>query len=101
MRILFLLALTALACLGQRVHVYSPLTRIDPTGQVVKADRGKTQPRHILSPGFPRNAFSSVRVVVDLDKPEAYTLDVGQNPENAVKATLYREVFVETADGWI
>jgi hypothetical protein len=101
MRTLFLTALTVAVCFGQRVHDYSPLTRVDPSGQVIKADRGQRQPRHILSPGVPRNAWSSVRVVVEMDKPEAYTLDVGQNPENAVKATLYREVFVETADGWI
>ena len=101
MRILFLTVCTALLCSGQRLHVHSPLTRIDPGGEVVKADRGKLEPRHILSPGFPRNAYSSVRIVVEFDKPESYTLDVGQNPENAVKATLYREVFVETANGWI
>lgn len=101
MRFLFLTAVIALSCAAQKVHVYSPLTRVDPSGEVIKADRGKAPPRHILSPGIPRNAFSSLRVVVELDKPEAYTLDIGQNPENAVKATLYREVFVETPDGWI
>jgi hypothetical protein len=100
-RTLFLIALMAGGCCGQKLHVYSPLTRVDPSGGVIKADRGKTQPRHILSPGVPRNAYSSLRVVVELDRPEAYTLDIGQNPENAVKATLYREIFVETANGWI
>lgn len=101
MRTLVLTALTVAACYGQKLHVYSPLTRVDPSGEVIKADRGKAQPRHILSPGFPRNAYSSLRVVVELDKPETYTLDIGQNPENAVKATLYKEIFVETANGWI
>jgi hypothetical protein len=37
---------------------------------------------------------------VEMDKPEAYQLDIGQNPENAVKATLYRENFVETPFGF-
>ena len=46
-----------------------------------------------LSPGVPRNAFSSLRIVVTLDKPAKYILDIGQNPENAVKATLYKEKF--------
>jgi hypothetical protein len=100
MRLSLLLVLT-LPCAAQRISVYSPFTRIDPAGEVVKPDRGTLAPRHILSPGVPRNAFSSLRIVVELDKPEAYTLDIGQNPENAVRATLYRENFVETAAGWI
>lgn len=95
------LSLLALPCVAQRLSVYSPLTRLDPTGAVVKADRGSLTPRHILSPGVPRNAWSSLRIVVEFDKPEAYRLDLGQNPENAVKATLYRENFVETPAGWV
>jgi hypothetical protein len=100
-RVPLLLAALSLSCAAQRISVYSPFTRIGPAGEVVKADRGTLAPRHILSPGVPRNAFSSLRIVVELDKPEAYTLDIGQNPENAVGATLYRENFVETAAGWI
>lgn len=95
------LVLLAAACSGQTLAVYSPLTRLDPAGQIVKPDRGRAEPRHILSPGVPRNAYSSVRIVVEMDKPEAYILDIGQNPENAVKATLYRENFGETALGFM
>ena len=95
------MALAALPCLAQHLLVYSPLTRIGPDGGIVKPDRGATPPRHILSPGFPRNAYSSLRVVVELEKPESYILDIGQNPENAVKATLYRETFSETSEGFI
>jgi hypothetical protein len=83
------------------LFVYSPLTRVDPRGEVVKADRGKAQPRHILSPGVPRNAWSSLRIVVEFDKPQSYHLDIGQNPDNAVKTTLYRENFVESPDGYL
>lgn len=93
--------LALVPCFGQRLSVYSPLTRIDPTGAVVKADRGKTEPRTILSPGVPRNGFTPIRIVVTLDKPDHYWLEIGQNPENAVKATLYKENFVETAGGWV
>jgi hypothetical protein len=98
---LALLVFTVLPCFGQRLFVYSPLTRVGPDGEIVKADRGTLQPRHILSPGVPRNAYSSLRIIVELDKPESYILDIGQNPENAVKATLYRESFQETADGFL
>ena len=96
-----LLLAAVLPCFAQRLSVYSPLTRIAPDGEIVKPDRGTQEPRHILSPGFPRNAYSSLRVVVELEKPENYTLDIGQNPERAVGATLYRETFAETAAGWI
>jgi hypothetical protein len=93
--------LAVLPCFGQKLHVYSPLTRVDPSGQIVKPDRGSAEPRHILSPGVPRNAFSSFRVIVEMDKPEGYYLDIGQNPEDAVKATLYREIYAETPFGFV
>jgi hypothetical protein len=96
-----LAVLILLPCSAQHLLVYSPLTRIGPGGEIVKPDRGTAQPRHILSPGFPRNAYSSLRVVVELEKPESFILDIGQNPENAVKATLYRESFAETGEGLI
>src|SRR4051794_4714766 len=95
----FLLALKL--CSGQQLFVYSPLTRLDPAGEIVKADRGSAEPRHILSPGIPRNASTPLRVVVKMDKPDSYYLDIGQNPEDAVKARLYKELFIETPAGWI
>lgn len=94
----FLIALPAFA---QHLLVYSPMTRVGPDGAVIKADRGTLEPRHILSPGVPRNAWSSLRVVVELEKPEKFILEIGQNPENAVRAVLYREDFVEAPNGWI
>jgi hypothetical protein len=96
-----LFGLALLPCSAQKLYVYSPLTRIDPFGKIVKADRGQRPPRHILSPGVPRNAYSSLRVVVELDKPGSFHLDIGQNPDNAVGATLYKEVFAQTPDGWV
>ena len=81
--------------------MFSEFTRIDPFGQIVSQDRGATEPRNILSPGVPRNAFSSFRIAVTFDKPAKYVLDIGQNPENAVKATLYRERFEKHGDSWI
>jgi hypothetical protein len=81
--------------------VYSPLTRVDPFGEVVKADRGKAEPRDILSPGVPRNGVTPLRLVVELDKAEPYWLEIGQNPENAVGVKLWKEVFVEMNGEWI
>ena len=96
-----LLPLAALNVPAQRLNVYSPFTRIGPDGSVVKADKGSADPRSILSPGVPRNGTTPLRIVVELDKPEPYWLDLGQNPENAVKLRLYRENFVETPDGYL
>ena len=96
-------AILTLPCLGQirTLKVYSEFTRIDPFGNIVNQDKGSAEPRHILSPGVPRNAFSSLRIVVTLDKPTKYILDIGQNPENAVKASLYKERFVKHGEQWI
>jgi hypothetical protein len=97
------LAVVTLPCLAQveTLRVFSEFTRIDPFGHIVKQDRGTAAPRHILSPGVPRNASSSLRIVVTLDKPTKYILDIGQNPENAVKATLYKEKFEKAGERWI
>ena len=104
MRAVVLLGLfAALCCSAQTstLRVVSEFTRIDPFGQIVPQDRGKSEPREFLSPGIPRNAYSSLRIVVSLDKPATYTLDIGQNPENAVRATLYKEKFAKQGDQWI
>jgi hypothetical protein len=92
----------AQVCVGQTntLRVFSEFTRVDPFGEIVPQDRGPAEPRTILSPGVPRNAFSSFRIVVTFDKPAKYVLDIGQNPENAVKATLYRERFEKHGDQW-
>ena len=100
MRAAAILMLATLPCAAQKIFVYSELTRIDPFGKVVPQDRGAT-PRHILSPGIPRNATSSLRVVVWLEKPSDYHLDIAQNPDNAVRPMLYREVFEKHGDTWI
>ncbi|HYI97206.1 MAG TPA: hypothetical protein VEX68_26945 [Bryobacteraceae bacterium] len=103
MKIFAIAIVAALPCLAQihNLKVYSEFTRIDPFGQIVAQDKGPGEPRHILSPGAPRNAFSSLRIVVTMDKPGKYILDIGQNPENAVKATLYKERFEKHGNQWI
>ena len=50
---------------AQTVTVYSEFTRIDPFGDVVRADPGAKPPREILSPAIPRNAVSSFHIVVE------------------------------------
>lgn len=94
-----MIVLGAIAC-AQDVRVYSEFTRIDPFGAIVRADRG-ANPREILSPAVLRNAFSTFRVVVSGEPGMAYALYAGQNPENAVNLTMYREVYVKSGDEWI
>lgn len=82
-----------LACFeasGQRFHVYSEFTRFGADGEVLPQDRG-SPPRDILSPPMSRNAHSSFRIVIRFDKLEKFTLDAGQNPENSVRISMYRE----------
>ena len=94
------LLIFALQCTAQRLTVYSPLTRFDPFGEIVPADRGTRQPRDILSPGVPRNASTGVRLVAELAQPEAYEIEVGLNPDDVVGLTLYRELFTKVGDSW-
>jgi hypothetical protein len=67
--------------------VYTELARLDASGNVLAPET----PREILSPALARNAFTSFQVAVTAPKGEHWRLFVGQNPENAVAVTLYRE----------
>ena len=49
-------------------------------------------PREILSPAVVRNGFTSFQVVVEAPAEAKWWLFVGQNPENSVKLTMYREL---------
>jgi len=72
---------------SQPLRVYSEFAQIDGTGKVT----APREPREILSPAIPRNAFSSFQVVVDVPRGRPWQLYIAQNPENAVEVTLYRE----------
>ncbi|MBZ5605717.1 MAG: hypothetical protein LAO79_25740 [Acidobacteriia bacterium] len=80
-----------LLCVGlsaQSLHVYSEFARIDPsTGRVTAPET----PREILSPAVVRNGFTSFQIVVEVPQGKTFWLYVGQNPEDAVRVTVYRE----------
>ena len=86
---------------AQSVSVYSELTRIDPFGQPVRADRGAQTPREILSPAIARNATSSFHMLVEGRPNQPYTFQVLQNPENAIRITAYRERYTKVGDKWV
>src|SRR5262249_49797375 len=79
--------LLALPLAAQSLRVYSEFARIDASGEVLAPGR----PREILSPALVRNGFTSFQVVVRVKKDTPYWLYIGQNPENAVRVTIYRE----------
>ncbi|MGH9594730.1 MAG: hypothetical protein ACRD5L_16690 [Bryobacteraceae bacterium] len=86
MKLGLLLLLSGYAA-AQPLSVYSEFARVDDAG---KATAPET-PREILSPALARNAFTSFQVVVQAPKGTTYQLYIAQNPENSVRATLYRE----------
>jgi hypothetical protein len=85
-RMIFLLVLSA-PVWAQPLSVYSDLARIDKSGAVTAPEN----PREILSPMVVRNGFTSFQVVVQTPAGKHWQLHVGQNPENAVAVTMYRE----------
>ncbi len=101
MRVPALLLLPLGIAAAQDVSVYSEFTRIDPSGRPVRADRGPNPPREILSPAIARNAYSSFHLVVEGRPGARYTVEVAQNPEDAVQVTAYRERYTRLRDEWI
>ncbi len=89
----------ALVC-AMDLRLYSEFQRIDPFGRVISADRA-ARSREIVSPAVVRNAFASFHVVVDVPPGTEYTIHVGQNPDEAVRATLYRERHLRLGGQWI
>lgn len=72
---------------AQPLSVYSDLAQIDELGRV----KAPETPREILSPAVVRNGFNSFQVVVEAPAEAKWWLFMGQNPENSVKVTMYRE----------
>jgi hypothetical protein len=80
------LALGALLAASQPVRVYSEFAQIDAAGNVTAPQ----PPREILSPAIVRNGFTSFQIVIQVPEKTRFLMHVGQNPDNAVKVTLYR-----------
>jgi hypothetical protein len=54
-----------------------------------------------LSPGAPRGAFSSFRLVIEGNPGDTYTVQVAQNPDNAVTDTAYLERYTKLGNEWV
>ena len=77
----------ALPLAAQSLQVYSEFARLNAASEA----GAPAQPREILSPALVRNGFTSFQIAVRVDPGTPYWLVVGENPEDAVKVTLYRE----------
>ena len=97
---LLLLLVMAGTLAAQSIDIYSELSRVDPFGEIVPADRGGA-PREILSPAVARNAWASFHVVISAPPKTTYLLYVVTNPLNACRVALYKEHFEKTLAGWV
>src|ERR1051325_903273 len=77
----------AIVAAGQTVRVYSEFVTFDASGEPAVPK----EPREILSPAIVRNGFTSFQIVVQQPAHTHWTLYVGENPEGAVRVTVYRE----------
>jgi len=80
------LALWCVCASAQSIKVYSEFAKINAFGDVTAPEN----PREILSPAIVRNGFTSFQVVVKVAPGTKYGLYIGENPEDALKVTLYR-----------
>lgn len=85
---------------GQALSIHSEFYRVDPFGKMIPADNGAS-PREILSPAVARNGYTSYRIAVTAPPATPFTLHIAQNPENTVKAELYREIYTKVGEAWI
>jgi hypothetical protein len=81
-----ILGILAAAAGAQTVQVYSEFARLSESGAVI----APAEPREILSPAALRNAFSTFQIAIEAPPGTKYSVFLGQNPADAVKATLYR-----------
>ena len=102
-----LAALAGVACASAQlssVRVYSGFQRIDPFGKVVSADRARDAgvgPREILSPAIGRNSHCVFHVAITVAPGKNFSLYIGQNPDDYLGVTMYREIHSRHGDEWI
>jgi len=90
----------ALTAAGQPLRVVSEFQRVTAAGQVYAPDRVEKS-REVISPAVARNAWASFRVIVEAPKGSAYSLYVGQNPDNAAKTKCYQEKYTKAGEAWV
>ncbi|MCW5962571.1 MAG: hypothetical protein KIT83_00925 [Bryobacterales bacterium] len=84
---------------AQPVRAMTEFARFTPAGELFPQD-GIRQPVEVLSPPLVRGAWNAFRVVVDVEPGQQFRLYIGQNPNNAMRVRVLREVVEEHAEGW-
>ena len=84
--------LSPLPAAGQPLRVFSEFQRPGRDGEIVRVDRMEF-PRELLSPAIPRNGFTSYHIAAEIPANTKYFLEVGQNPEHAVRIAVYKAEF--------
>lgn len=92
MALLLLLLAGAIALPAQEVLVYPEFQRPDIHGEILKADQGGRR-HEIISPGVPRNGYTSYIIVAKPAAPGPYWLEIRMNPVGSIQADLYRVWF--------
>ena len=75
---------------AQELKVRSEFQRIGADGNVIAQDQ-QERAREILSPAMARNGFASFFLTAIIPAGREYSLEIGQNPENAVRVVAYRQ----------
>jgi hypothetical protein len=86
-RVTLLLSLLGASLSAQPLRVFSEFVHVGPDGEPSLP----ASPREILSPALARNSFATYQIVVKAGSGASSYLYVGQNPENILQVTLYRE----------
>lgn len=84
---------------GQPVRVMTEFARFTPLGDTFPQDR-IGEPVEVLSPPLIKGAWNTFRIVVDVEPGEDFQLFVAQNPTNAMRVRVLREVVQETEGKW-
>ncbi len=88
----FVIALPTPELSAQELYVRSEFQRVGADGKVIAQDK-TDHPREILSPALARNGFASYMLTANIPAGISYSLEVGQNPENAVRVVLYKQSY--------
>lgn len=86
-RLALFLTLLGVSLSAQPLRVFSEFVHVGPDSEPSLP----ASPREILSPALARNSFATYQILVKSGPAATSLLYVGQNPENTLRVTLYRE----------
>jgi len=85
---------------AQPVRVITEFARFTPSGELFPQDQIR-RPMEVLSPPLVRGAWNAFRIVVDAEPGQDFQLFIGQNPHNAMRVRVMREVPALLDGRWV